>query len=221
MKKVNIILGLVLALVLGLLLYSYYDKRDAEKDWESQTREQQLQVYFDLTRESILLQEKLGKTPYITMLRSVKGNMITSGMTKEQALENAGELIVAEQALIWYAEEHDIHATDKDVANYIKTYVIEEVKNAEGFDQMEEACHKAGMTFEDSIWAYESSYKSAYIASQIENYDEGLMAEITEQYKASDAYRQEAEIIENCRALIAAGETDNDVLRRSGIYFEH
>lgn len=219
MKKVNIILGLALALVIGLLLFSYFSKGDAEKDWAQKTDEQQMQVYFDLTRESILLEEKLGETPYITMLRSFKGNQITSGMTETQALDNAAELIVNEQALIWYAKNNGIEVSDKAVAEYIKTNVIEQVREAEGFDKMEEACNKAGMTFEDSIWAYESSYKSAYIMSQIEDWDDSRMEEIAEAYKASSTYEKEVKIIQNCKNLIEAGETEIDALRRSGIYF--
>lgn len=217
-----------LAVILsGVLLLSSCGKSDEEteaekrqQEWEEQTDEQRLSVYFDLTKESLILKDKLGDTPYITMLRSVRGNMITSGMTKAQALENAEALIVSERALIWYAEENNIKVTDVEVAGYIKNNVINQVREDEAFDKMEEACNKAGITFEDSIWAYEDSYRSAYIISEIPDFNEKLNAEIIEKFKDSSEYVDIAKIIENCKELIDAGETDIDVLKQEDIYFD-
>lgn len=221
MKKTNVILGLILLLVIGALLFGYFSKSDAEKNWKQKDKEQQLQVYFDLTKESILLEEELGETPYITMLRSFKGNKITSGMTKTEALENAAQLIVREEALMWYAKQNHINVTDAEVAKYMKNNVIDQVRNAEGFDRMEEACNKAGMTFEDSIWAYKSSYRSEYIMSQIgDGFSEEMMTDIIADFRESRDFDKVFRIIQNCKNLIESGETDIDALRRADIYFD-
>lgn len=193
-----------------------------EKEWEQSTENHKLDTYFSLIKESLLLEEELGKdTPYISMLRTTKGNTITGGMSKADAVEEAEYWIILEQAVFWYAEKNGILPTDKEIAEYLNNTIIAEAKEDEGFAQMEKMCNENNLTFADTVWAYENSYRWQYIMEKVSpEYKPELLDGIIADYKETSDYEEVLAIVKNCSNLITAGETEIEVLRKSDIFFQ-
>lgn len=223
---------LIAVVLIGLLLISCTAcKSEAEKEadqakenWEQTTNEGRMSIYCALIKEYMLLVEDFGEnTPYPAMKRSVKGNMMSGGMTQEEAIANAKEVIVKEQAIFWYGEQAGISATDEEVAAYIQENVLAEIQASDDYETVDAACAKEGITFEDTVWAYEDSYKMQYILIQsgVESDKEvAFVEDIIEDYRETDEYAALAEVLENCGQLIAAGVTDKDTIRDSAIYVQ-
>lgn len=211
---------LISALVAALMIAAVGCGNSQEKEWKKSTDEQKLDTYFALIKESMLLEEDLGRnTPYIAMLRSSKGNVISAGMSKADALADAEYWIVLEQAVFWYADKHDISADDREVAEYINSH-IEKAKQEQGFDQMEEACRKNNLTYSDTVWAYRNSYKWQYIMEKVsEEYKPELLESIIKDYKKTGEYKALLPVLKNCSALIEADETDIKTLKKADIYY--
>ena len=207
-------------------------KSDAEKaaaqaqaNWNQAGSEQRMSIYCALIKEYMLLVEELGtETPYPSMKRSVKGSMMSSGLTQEEAIEQAEEYLVEEQAVFWRAELDDIIVTDDEVKRYIQENIISKVSSEADYDMVSKACEQEGITFEDTIWAYENSYKMDLIGEKagIENYDEmeTYKEESVERFKASDAYGAYKAVLDNCAELIRDNVTDKETLREADIYYE-
>lgn len=221
----------VLLLLFVLAFCSVGCKSDAEKEaeqakenWEQSSSETKMGIYCALIKESMLLTEQLGEdTPYPAMKRSVKGSMMSSGMTQAEALDYAEEQLIAEQAVFWRAEKEGISATDTEVEAYIKENVIDQLKAAEEYESVDEMCAEEGITFEDTVWAYKNTYKMEYIAKQsdVEDYEgfQTYTEESVKEYKQSDAYQAFQSVLDTCRKLIEEDVTDKEILKSSDIYY--
>ncbi|MBR5315672.1 MAG: hypothetical protein IKU44_02680 [Firmicutes bacterium] len=219
----------VLLLILMLAVSCCGCKTDAEKEadrakknWAQTTNEDKMSIYCALIKEYMLLTDALGEnTPYPAMKRSVKGSMMSSGLTMDEALENAKQVIIQEQAIFWYGEKVGIVAGDEEVANFIKNNVLVELKASETYEAVDEACNKEGITFEDTIWAYESSYKMQYILKEagVKSEDEiAFVNDLVEDYGETEAYALLMTVLDTCGEFIKVGETDKDVLKSADIY---
>ena len=102
--------------------------------------------------------------------------------------------------------------------------MISKVAQEEDYDIVSKVCQKEGITFEDTIWAYESSYKVDLIGEKagIQNYEEmeAYKAESVEQFKASDAYLSYQGVLDSCSQLIRDNVTDKETLKAAEIYYE-
>lgn len=207
-------------------------KTDAEKaaaqaqaNWDQASNEQRMSIYCALIKEYMLLTEDLGEnTPYPAMKRNVKGSMMTGGLTQEAAITQAETYLISEQAVLWKAGQEGIHVTDKEVKSYIQENIISKVVQEEDYDAVSKVCEKEGITFEDTIWAYEDSYKMDLIAEKagIKDYEEmeAYKLEAVEQFKASDAYVSCQAVLDTCAQLIRDNVTDKETLKKAEIYYE-
>ena len=223
---------LIAVLFIGLLLVGCTAcKSEAEKEadrakenWEQTTNEGRMSIYCALIKEYMLLVEDFGKnTPYPAMKRSVKGNMMSGGMTQEEAIYNAKDVIIKEQAIFWYGEQAGISATADEVDAYIQENVLAEIQATDEYETVDEACAKEGITFEDTVWAYEDSYKMQYILIQsgVESDKEAdFVEDIIEDYRKTNEYTVLAEVLETCGRLIADGVTDKQTIKDSAIYIQ-
>ena len=197
----------------------------ARANWNQADNQEKMDVYTALIKEYMLLTEDLGKnTPYPAMKRSVKGSMITSGLTQEEAISLAEEYLIREEAVFWQAKEDGIVPTDEEVKVYVRENVIEEVAQEENYDLVSEACEKEGITFEDTIWAYENSYKVDLIGEKagITNYEDmaDYQDEAVKAYKNSDAYKAYEDVLHHCAQLVRDNVTDKETLKAAEIYYE-
>lgn len=223
---------LLLVLICVLVFYCCSCKTDEERaakqaqaNWNQASNEQRMSIYCALIKEYMLLVDDLGEnTPYPAMKRSVKGSMISSGMTQEEAIAQAEEYLVEEQAVFWRAKQDGIEVNDAEVKRYIQQNIISQVAKEEDYDIVSKACEQEGITFEDTIWAYESSYKVDLIGEKagLESYEalEKYKGESVEQFKASDAYRAYKQVLDNCARLIRDNVTDKETLKAAEIYYE-
>lgn len=199
--------------------------KQAKANWEQASNEQRMSIYCALIKEYMLLTEDLGEnTPYPAMKRSVKGSMMSSGLTQAEAISQAEEYLVEEQAVFWRAQQDGIEVSEKQVKAYIQENIIAQVAKEEDYDVVSAACAKEGITFEDTIWAYQSSYKVDLIGEKadIKSYEEmeGYKAESVERFKASDAYVAYKVVLDNCAQLIQDNVTDKEALKEADIYYE-
>lgn len=199
--------------------------KQAQANWNQASNEQRMGIYCALIKEYMLLMEDLGEnTPYPAMKRSVKGSMISSGMTQEEAIAQAEEYLVEEQAVFWRAKQDGIEVNDAEVKRYIQQNIISQVAKEEDYGIVSKACEQEGITFEDTIWAYESSYKVDLIGEKagLKSYEalEKYKGESVEQFKASDAYRAYKQVLDNCARLIRDNVTDKETLKAAEIYYE-
>ena len=222
----------ILVLVCALIVCCFCCKTDEEKaarqaqaNWNQASNEQRVSIYCALIKEYMLLQGDLGKnTPYPAMKRSVKGGMMTSGLTQTEAIAQAEEYLIVEQAVFWRAEQDGIVVTDDEVKEYILKNVISRMVKEPDYNMVNSACEKEGITFEDTVWAYESSYKVDLIGERagIDNYDdlETYKEESVVRFKASADYEPYKKILENCADLIRNNVTDKKALKEADIYYE-
>ncbi|MBR4020133.1 MAG: hypothetical protein IKI99_02370 [Firmicutes bacterium] len=199
--------------------------KQAQANWNQASNEQRMSIYCALIKEYMLLVEDLGpETPYPSMKRSVKGSMMSSGLTQSEAIVQAEEYLTIEQAVFWRAEQDGITITDKEVKKYIQDNIISKVAQEEDYDVVSKACEKEGITFEDTIWAYEDSYKADLIGEKagVKSYEEmeRYKAEAVEQFKASDDYAACKVVLDNCARLIRDNITDKETLKAAEIYYE-
>lgn len=199
--------------------------KQAQANWEQATNEQRLSIYCALIKEYMLLAEDLGEeTPYPAMKRSVKGSMMSAGLTQTEAIEQAEEYLITEQAVFWYAERNGIIVTDDELKKYIQNNIISKVAEEKDYDTVSKACQEEGISFEDTIWAYENSYKVDLIGekSSIKSYEEmeKYKTEATEQFKSSDDYVTYKSVLDNCAQLIRDNVTDKETLKKAEIYYE-
>ena len=185
----------VLCLLVACLLFSLSGCKteeeraaaQAKENWEQTSDETRMGIYCALIKEYMLLTEDLGEnTPYPAMKRSVKGNMMSGGLTETEAIESAKAVIIQEQAIFWYGANH-------------------------------------GITYEDTVWAYENSYKMQYILIQsgVSSEDEiEFVNQIVADYGKTEAYKELVQVLETCAALIADDVTDKEALRNAEIYIE-
>ena len=223
----------VAALMICLLVVSCCGcKTDEEKaaaqaqaNWNQASNEQRVSIYCALTKEYMLLTEDLGtKTPYPAMKRSVKGSMMSSGLTQDEALTQAEQYLIEEQAVFWRAEQDGIELGGEEVKKYIQQNIISKVAQEEDYDTVSKACEQEGITFEDTIWAYEDSYKVDLIGEKagIKSYEEmeSYKEEAVKQFEASDAYASYKEVLDTCAQLIRDNVTDKETLKAAEIYYE-
>ena len=89
---------------------------------------------------------------------------------------------------------------------------------------LSKACQEEDLSFEDTIWAYENSYKVDLIGekSSIKSYEEmeKYKMEATEQFKSSDDYVTYKSVLDNCAQLIRDNVTDKETLKKAEIYYE-
>lgn len=196
----------------------------AKVNWEKTSDETQMSIYCALIKEYMLLLEDFGdNTPYPSMLRSIKGNMMSGGMTQTEALENAKMMILQEQAVFWYAEQNDISATEKDVETYIRENVLREIQDNDHYEAVDALCAREGITFEDTVWAYKDSYKKNYILNKAgvnAQTQAEFIEKVIEQYCQTEAYTALMQILDNCAELIAENITDKETIKSSEIFFQ-
>lgn len=197
----------------------------AQANWNQASHAQRMRIYCALIKEYMLLSDDLGEnTPYPAMKRSVKGEMMSSGLTQEEAITQAQTYLVEEQAVFWRATQEGIMVTDEEVKKYIQQNVISQIAQDENYSAVSKACEKEGITFEDTIWAYQSSYKVEAIGKKagIKNYDamETYKDEAVEQFKASEAYVSYKKVLDVCAQLIRENVTDKESLKAADIYYE-
>lgn len=195
----------------------------AKRNWAMTSDEAQMSIYCALIKEYMLLVENLGEnTPYPAMKRSVKGNMMSGGMTQSEAIANAKDVIIMEQAVFWYGEQAGIPATDKEVKQYIEENVLEEIQASDHYAAVDEACAQEGITFEDTIWAYEDSYKMQYILLEagVESAQEvEFVNDLIETYSKTEQYAAVQTVLDTCAQLLADHITDKDTLKSADIYY--
>ena len=196
---------------------------EAKKNWAMTSNEERMGIYCALIKEYLLLVEDFGEeTPYPAMRRSVKGSMMSGGMTQEEALDNAEKVLIEEQSVFWHAEEKGIIVMEADVETYIRENVIDQLKQSDGYELADEACRKEGISFEDSVWAYKNSYKMEYVASLlgINGYEDFQVykEEAVKAYRETQDYTDFQRILRNCRKLIEEDITDKDVIQAEDIY---
>ena len=227
MKKKYFALFLVFLLFFSLSGCKSQEEKQAEqakKNWEQTSYEEKMGIYCALIKEYMLLVEDFGEdTPYPAMRRSVKGSMMSNGMTLEEALAQAEQVLLEEQAVFWYADQENIQVSAEAVKDYIEENVLKELKASETYEQVDGFCQEEGITFEDTIWAYENSYKMECIAKAAGVEDAESYAAFKEAavdaYKSSDAYMEFQRVVENCRSLIEEDITDKDAICKADIYW--
>jgi len=222
----------VLCLLVACLLFSLSGCKteeeraaaQAKENWEQTSDETRMGIYCALIKEYMLLTEDLGgNTPYPAMKRSVKGNMMSGGLTEAEAIESAKAVIIQEQAIFWYGANHGIDAGEDNVADYIEENVLQEIQASETYAAVDAMCAKEGITYEDTVWAYENSYKMQYILIQsgVSSEDEiEFVNQIVADYGKTEAYKELVQVLETCAALIADDVTDKEALRNAEIYIE-
>ena len=197
----------------------------AQANWNQASSEQQMSIYCALIKEYMLLTEDLGEnTPYPAMKRSVKGSLMSSGLTQEEAIAQAEEYLTIEQAVFWRAAQDGINVTGQDVKSYIQENIISKIAQEPDYDVVSKACEKEGISFEDTIWAYEDSYKTDLIGETagVKSYDEmeTYKVESVERFKASDEYAAYRAVLDNCARFIRDNVTDKKILKEAEIYYE-
>lgn len=225
--KRGLLLLLCVVLILGCCGCKSEEKEEENKigtNWSQTSKEEQMSIYCALIKEYMLLTEDLGKdTPYPAMKRSVKGSMMSSGLTLDEALEQAKEVLIQEEAVFWRSKQDGMEVTDADVKKYMQENVIREIAMDENYDNVSRACEKEGITFEDSIWAYENSYKVELIGMRagMKDYEEleNYKAEAVAQFKKSKDYAEYQKVLETCDKMIRENVTDKEILKKAEIFY--
>ena len=199
--------------------------KQAQANWNQTTNEQRVSIYCALIKEYMLLIDDLGgNTPYPAMKRSIKGSMMSSGLTQEEAIAQAVTYLTEEQAVFWRAEQDGIAVSEKDVNAYIQDNIISQVAKEENYDVVSQACEREGITFEDTIWAYKDSYKVDLIGEKagVKSYEEleSYKEESVKSFKASEAYASYKAVLDVCAQLIRDNVTEKDALKEADIYYE-
>ena len=199
--------------------------KQAQANWNQASNEQRMSIYCALIKEYMRLTEDLGEsTPYPAMKRSVKGSMMSAGLTQSQAIEQAIEYLIEEQAVFWRAEQDGIKVTEDEVTSYIQENIISKVAKEEDYAAVSKACEQEGITFEDTIWAYQDSYKVDLIGERagLKSYEEleKYKEEAVERYKNSEDNTEYMTVLDNCAQLIRDNVTDKETLKKAEIYYE-
>lgn len=153
------------------------------------------------------LQTALGKEslyPTYYTMRSAD-NSISGKSIEEGILEN--------EALIWYAENNNLIATDQEVQNYIDN-MINEAKEADEYTEFEQAARELGTTYEKIVKGDFEAYrliltKSKIYENEIGDFDEqydmeefekqkqinmerwaSFCSELLNQYRTTEAYNE-------------------------------
>lgn len=166
------LIGLVL--VLGLSLWNSADAKssaDLENDIRVDTtknadEKDKLTAFMVLEMERARLRSELGpNSVYPEFYVGVEQEKLT-GKTEPAAIREMENEMVEQEALVWYASSHDLRITDEEARQRMEQ-ALAEVKNADNYAELVEACKAAGTTIEATILENEDFYKKIYMRTNL------------------------------------------------------
>lgn len=223
-------------MLIAVVIYAYLNSSTAEDLVDVQVKSQ-IEEYFKSQKDNIKLSEKLTKTtPYDSIYGNVKIREL-SGETKNKAIEGAIDDYIEKEAFTWYANENGIVVSDAEVKKHMEA-LIAEAKKADNYAEVEAACNKAGMTYEEFVRKNAELYKVEIIKNILYmteydkyksengvvdgeefnrewmNYKEDLISG----FKQTEKFEKLQKVINNCVSLIKSNVTDVSEIKNEAIY---
>ncbi|MEY8296635.1 MAG: hypothetical protein ACLRJC_12565 [Emergencia timonensis] len=122
---------------------------------------------------------------------AIAGNLFT-GMPEGEAVTQAKDKFIEDAAFTWYAKEHDLVVTDKELDKYMDD-LISEAKGADNFQVYEKALQNAGLTYENSIRGNADIYRERCIVNKLyeEHFNDwdAFAKDVVNRFKHTNAYR--------------------------------
>ena len=153
------------------------------------TGEERTERYFKLLKEAAAMKDRVSQSLY----KGIIGRM-SNGCPEGEAATKAKEDCIRDEALVWYAEEHDIFVTDEELEEYMD-WIIDSLSNPALSDEAyDTALRNAGMTLEERVRTetegcrvdcFEDKLRKT---QSIEGWDD-FEKDIVNRYRHTQAYR--------------------------------
>lgn len=110
------------------------------------TEQEWLDTYFAIHKKAMSIKDETQRWFYVEIMLMMDG-----GCPEGKAIVRAKENCIRGRAFVWYAEEHDIAAADKEVEEYLHTLAQSLEENPKIFEGYDAALKKVKMTYEDYV----------------------------------------------------------------------
>ena len=179
-KKVGIIIMSSLTVLAVVLLIDFTNNRT--QGYED-TISVDVAVSIQKERGDMLCQPNRNVT-YIMLYSETKYNK-AKGIDK--SMTEIEEGLVRSEALCWYADNHGLKPSDKDIEKYIDQ-LVSDIKASEEYDEYEAAAEAHGTTYEEILRNDLETYR---ITQTVENVYQSVMKQYQQDGKLSTAEQEE------------------------------
>lgn len=235
-KKLIGLIAVISLVLMAVVIYTYSNGSTAEDLVKIQAKSQ-MEEYFKFQKGNIKLSKKLLKeTPYDSIYGNVKSREL-SGETRDKAIEGAVDDYIEQEAFIWYANENNIVVSDAKVEMHVLN-LITEAKKADNYEEVEAACNKAGMTYEEFVRKNTDLYrveiiKNILYMSEYDKYksEKGVVdgeefngewtiykVNLISRFKQTERFEKLQKAVNNCVTLIESDVTDVSKIKNKDIY---
>lgn len=157
---------IVIALIVVGLLFAFFILKNGGASANDQRNE--IQKFVAIQKSGMEMRDKLGQdTPYSLIYVAAKSHEL-AGAKPEAAVREAESEYLENQALLQLAEKNGIKVSDSDVKQYIEKN-CKEGKSAQNYSEIEKACEKENITFEDTFYKNFEYYKTQYIINLLDD----------------------------------------------------
>lgn len=153
------------------------------------TVEDGMESHFKLLKKSTDKKDRISKSLYVSIM-----GRISNGYPQGEAITIAKEKCIRDEALVWYAGEHNIYVTDEELEAYLR-WIIDALANpALADEKYDTALRKAGMTEEERVRAEAEGCRVDCIESKlrktqsIEGWDD-FEVDVVNRFRHTKAYR--------------------------------
>ena len=236
--KAGLILALlVIAAIIASAVFSQSKTEDTGDIDLLQNRE--LEAYFLSQKKAMDLEANLDADTPIGSLYASIAYVKAMGTSEDDATKEAEDLLVEDQAFLWYAEKENFQVSESDLEAYMNK-IISDAKKADNYPVVSAACEKAGMTYDEFVKGNADAYKAAYIkdhfyteeASVYSNihsnssnedflaYWKTYKANVIKQFKKSTNYLSLEKVMNNCVKQIQLNKLSVDELKAKDIFLK-
>ncbi|WP_419022729.1 hypothetical protein [Emergencia sp.] len=151
------------------------------------TDEERLTALYTIQKKGMDMKDRASGWFYT----AIAGKLFTA-MPEGEAVSQAKDEFIEDAAFTWYADEHDLVVTAKELDKYMDD-LISEAEEAENFEVYEKALQKSGMTYEESVKENAEVYRVRYIVNKFyeEHFNDwdAFTKDVVNRFKHTKEYR--------------------------------
>lgn len=230
----SVLVLLVMVAIIASAVFSQSNAGDIDS-----LQSQEMEAYFLSQKEAMDLEADLDADTPIGRLYASISYAKAIGTSEGDATKEAKNLLVEDQAFLWYAEKENFQVSESDVETYMNK-IISDAKSADNYPVVLAACEKAGTTYDEFVKGNADAYKAAFIkdhfyieeASAYSNthsnqsnedflaYWKNYKADVINQFKESTDYLALERAMNNCLEQIQLNKLSVAELKAKDIFLE-
>lgn len=232
--------ALVLLVIAAIIASAFFSQSKAGDTGDIDLlQNRELEAYFLSQKKAMDLEANLDADTPIGSLYAGIAYAEAMGTSEDDAAKEAKDLLVEDQAFLWYAEKENFQVSESNVAAYMNK-IISDAKKADNYPVVSAACEKAGMTYDGFVKGNAYAYKAAFIkdhfytevASAYSNthsnssnenflaYWKTYKANVIKQFRKSTNYLSLERVINNCIKQIQLNKLSVDELKAKDIFLK-